>query len=291
MKTKLLFLAFLINAMALAQTYTFSTSTPIPDATNNTGNCGNATNAGSVETSVNVPLTGNIGDPTKITFNLNLTHPWLGDVVAELILPGQTSGCALIKRIGAGTDAACGSQGDFVAGNILSFNSAHTTAIPATGNPATGNYAPTGPNAPSTYPAAIPVCNLSTFLNGADANGDWTLKFYDNGVGDLGTINGWTLVFTPGALDSQEFIINNKIAVMGNPFENELVLNVTDSAARSVKLSLYAHDGKLVNETALPTVSTSENITIDTSRFTSGLYVLIAEVDGQKQTGIKVVKK
>lgn len=290
MKTTLLFFAFVCSALMQAQTYTFNTSTPIPDGAQiGTGTCGTGATPGSVTTTLDVPLAGTVADPTKITINLNLAHTWMGDVVAELVTPGGAN-CALIKRVGAGSDTACGSSGDFVTGNVLSFNSANTTTLPISGNPATGNYAPTGPTG-TTYPATIPLCDLTAFLNGVAVNGTWSMKFYDNGFQDLGTVNSWSLVFAPGALPTQEFIYNTSFSVLGNPFENELVLGVNDPTAKIAKLSLYAIDGKLVHVTTLTTIDVNENVRIDTSSLSQGVYVLVPEIDGRKQNAIKVVKR
>lgn len=291
MKRQLLLAALSLSGLVHAQTYSNNTVTTIPDGTYVTGGCGSNATPGTVSSLINVPISGNVSDPIKVTFTLDITHSWLGDIVAEIIKPGQTSGCALIKRVNADLDTNCGSLDNFVAGNILSFNSANTTTIPISGNPATGNYAPTGPQSTTNYPATVPLCDLATFINGTAVNGNWTLKMYDNGAGDVGQLNAWSIVFATGALGEQEFTFSNSISVLGNPFENELVLMVNDPSARSAKLSLYTIDGKLVSVRDIASVNNSENISVNTSSFSSGMYVLVPELDGRKMNSIKLIKK
>lgn len=286
MRKKLLLISLLVFGATHAQTYTNSNPEAITDATNATGNCGNATNAGSASSFINVPITATITNPADVTINLDLTHTWLGDIVAELVTPSGSS-CALIKRIGAGTDPACGNGSDLIAGNILSFNSANTLPVPTTNPVPGGSYLPTGGT--STYPATIPLCDLSTFLNGVEVNGDWVLNLQDNGVGDEGTLNSWELVFN--ILGQEEFIFTNSVSVLGNPFQNELVVKVNNPNAQSAFFSLYSMDGKLVDESTFLSLAAAENSVINTTKLSQGVYVLVAEVDGVKQKGIRVIRR
>lgn len=292
MKTKLLLFLFCFHGIMNAQTYSFATSTPIPDGVTLLTGCGNGTTPGSVATTVNVPLTATITDPTKVTINLNLTHVWLGDVVAQLSTPAGAN-CALIKRIEAGTDAACGDSSDFAAGNILSFNAANTTTINALTPGATasipaGSYAPTGGT--STFPSTIPLCNLTTFLNGVAVNGNWVMTFFDHGNGDTGTVNGWQLIFTTGFdLDTQDFIFTNRVSVLGNPFTETLALKLNGESGTTIHI--YSIDGREVFTKIYTTVDATQTINIETSNWQQGIYVLVPEVNGKRLNAIKIAKK
>jgi len=140
-----------------------------------------------------------------------LVHTWLGDVVAKLGTPGGTS-CALIKRLGATSDTSCGDSSDFATGNVLSFNAANTTTINfatpgSTQSIPAGSYAPTGGTV-SPFPTDIPLCNLTTFLNGVAVNGNWTMTLYDNGEEDTGSLNSWQIIFSTGFdLDTKDFLL------------------------------------------------------------------------------------
>lgn len=289
MKTKLLLAMFLYYGIANSQTYSYTTPTPIPDGIGTS--CGSGATAGSVTTTLNVPLTTTITDPTKVTINLDLTHTWLGDVVAQLGKPDGTS-CALIKRMGATTDTSCGDSSDFAAGNILSFNAANTTTINVATPGASqsipgGSYAPTGGT--STYPSTIPLCNLSTFLNGAAVNGNWSMTFYDNGQDDTGTANGWQLIFSAGFdLNAQDFLFTKKLSVLGNPFQETLAVKLNEPG--NFSLQIYSIEGREVFKKTYISNS-SESVNIDSSTWQQGLYFLVAEIDGKKLNTIKLAKK
>lgn len=287
MKTKLLLSALFVSALMQAQTYTNATSTPIPDGVG----CGATATRTEGASVINVPLTGTITNPANVTINLDLTHTWLGDVIVRLEVPGGSS-CALIKRMGAGTDAAVGDSSDFAAGNVLSFNSANTTLIDVTTPGAgvaipAGSYAPTAGTSATLSPTTLALCNLNTFLNGVALNGDWSLNVSDNCADDTGTLNTWSLVFT--GLGGEEFVFTNAISVLGNPFENELVVKINNLSTTSAIVNLYSMDGKLVNKTTL--TNFEESSSIDTSKLMQGVYLLVAEIDGVAQKGIRVIKK
>lgn len=284
MRKKLLLFSLFTFGFLHSQTYTNSNPEAISDATNVTGACGNATSAGTGSSAINVPITATLTDPTSLTINLDLSHTWMGDVVAEIAKPDGGS-CALIRRIGAATDVACGSGSDFAAGNVLSFNSANTTPVPTTNPVPAGSYAPTA--GVSTYPTSAVLCDLPTFLNGVAVNGDWTLTVQDNGEGDTGTINSWSLVFSN--LAGEDFIFTNSVSILGNPFENELVVKINNTSSTTATINLYSMDGKLVNLTSVN--SLNDNISIDTTSLSKGVYLLVAEIDGVTQKGMRVVKK
>ena len=287
MKTKLLLSALFVSALMQAQTYTNGTSITIPDGVG----CGPTAVVSEGTSTINVPLSGTITNPTNVTINLNLTHTWLGDVVVRLETPGGTS-CALIKRMGSASDASAGDSSDFSAANQLSFNSANTTLIDvvtpgaAVAIPA-GSYAPTGGSSATLTPTTLSLCNLSTFLNGIAINGDWKLNASDYCADDIGTIATWSLVFT--GLGGEEFVFSNAVSVLGNPFENELVVKVNNLSTTSAVVNLYSMDGKLVNQTIV--TNFAETTSIDTSTLTQGVYLLVAEVDGVTQKAIRVIKK
>lgn len=294
MKTKLPLVLLFLCSIANAQTYSFTTVTAIPDGTGAAGCASLATTIGSVPTIINVPITATITDPTKVTISLDLVHTWLGDVVAQLTTPGGTT-CALIKRMGSTTDSSCGDSSDFATGNVLSFNSANTTTINvatpgATTSIPTGMYAPTA--GASTFPTAIPLCNLATFLNGVAINGNWTMTLYDNGAEDTGSLNAWRLIFTTGFdLDTQDFLFTKRISVLGNPFNEALVLKLNEPGDSSTTLRIYSIDGREVFTKNYSHSEADQTINIETSSWQQGIYVLVPEVDGRKLNAIKLAKK
>ena len=183
--TKLVLPAILENNTALI----------IPDCTQN----GTIKNPGSASNTIEITGDGIISDPSKITLELDLTHPFSGDVVVELVPPSGEN-CGIIKRIGSTTDTSSGSPLDFVLGNKLKFNSLHTTfLLPQVSTSfVTGKYAPS--RGLSSIPFSVPMIEMNTFFMGKNIKGIWTIKIYDFNVLDIGKLNSWKLYFDAGAL-------------------------------------------------------------------------------------------
>ena len=238
MKTKLLFSIILAGSLT-AQTYRNNTVTPIPD-----------NNVAGTTSIIPVSLVQTISDPSKVSIKLALTHTWGGDVTAALVVPGgaSTGSIALIKRLGSTTAAGVGTGADFAAANVLSFNSAaagpiNTTGLTGASVIPAGVYLPSG--SAISNPTDYSPANLSTLLNGAAVNGDWTLKLFDGAVDDTGSLNNWQVVFDAGTfLGIDTAIINNPgLSVMGNPFKETLNLKI-NTAAKDLKFDIHSMDGR-----------------------------------------------
>jgi subtilisin-like proprotein convertase family protein len=191
--------AIVDNRLVLPATLENNILFDIPDAINTTGYCGNRTTPGIVESKIVIDKDGEIGTASKISIELNLSHPNAGDLMAELIAPSGES-CALIKRIGANSDTDCGTNKDFVLGNKLLFNSAVPINVFLAGSttfPA-GNYAPL--IGTSTFPTNVPAISLNDFFTGKKIKGTWKIKMYDFGVDDVGKLIAWKIKFEAGAL-------------------------------------------------------------------------------------------
>ena len=183
------------NRLVLPATLENNTPLPIPDARNVTGNCGSTTTLGYAENSIEITKDGIIGDPSKVSIEVDISHAFSGEVILELFTPSGNS-VGLIKRINSTSDTDCGSTVSFTAGNKLTFNSASTT--PLASPYATGNYAPTAGS--SAFPTAVSMTPLAAFLTGKNIKGIWKMKMYDSGYGDTGKLNSWKLKFDTGAL-------------------------------------------------------------------------------------------
>lgn len=103
---------------------------------------------------------------TQIDVLFNATHTWSGDI--DLYLTGANG-----TQIELTTDNG-GSGDNYV--NTL-FSSAATNSITTGTAPFTGTFLPEG--------------DLSSLFS--TGNGNWTLQVSDDGTGDLGTLNDWTL--------------------------------------------------------------------------------------------------
>jgi subtilisin-like proprotein convertase family protein len=143
---------------------------------------GSSTGASST---ITVPTSSNflITDIT-VTLN-NLTHTWIGDLIANLTYVPTNTTVSLFNRIGGG------SSSDF--GGDYSFNDAFTGniwTVAASGGGSfvipSGNYFPTGAGSSTLVP-------MLTSLGGSQTAGDWQLTISDNAVGDTGALGSWTL--------------------------------------------------------------------------------------------------
>ena len=285
MKTKLLFSIILAGNLT-AQTYSNNTVTPIPD-----------NNVAGTTSIIPMSLVQTISDPSKVSIKLALTHTWGGDVTAALVVPGgaSTGSIALIKRLGSTTAAGVGTGADFAAANVLSFNSAASGPINTTG--LTGaSVIPAGVYLPSgsaiSNPTDYSPANLSTLLNGAAVNGDWTLKLFDGAVDDTGSLNNWQVVFDAGTfLGIDTAIINNPgLSVMGNPFKETLNLKI-NTAAKDLKFDIHSMDGRKVYSYNKATIGMNGEIKIPTDSWASGVYILSPNLNGEKLMNIKLIKK
>ena len=121
-----------------------------------------------VTSTLNYPDSFTIGD---VNITVDYSHTWIGDVSLTLVSPLGTR-VTLIDVL------TCTDQTNF----NFNFDDEATNVIDC----ATGNT-----NYPSleTYK---PVSPLSAF-NGEAANGVWTLEISDEGPGDVGVLNEWTL--------------------------------------------------------------------------------------------------
>lgn len=133
---------------------------------------------------INVPTGGNIAD---LNVRLQVTHTWVGDLCATLTHPNGTTSVTLLSRPGlaAACDATgcCGCSGNNY--NITLDDGGSGGTIEALCG---------APNVPVSPPSYTPDEALSAF-NGLDMAGNWTLHLNDNGSGDTGTLDAWTLQF------------------------------------------------------------------------------------------------
>jgi subtilisin-like proprotein convertase family protein len=132
-------------------------------------------------TTLIVPITvAGGGTVTDITVDLDITHPWIGDLVVTLT-DGTTS-VDLMSRVALGTyPFGCG--GDDVA---ATFSDAATTTPADLCSPTT---------VPNITGLVRPAGSLSAFA-GTAADSPWELQITDEGVFDAGTINSVCLTLT-----------------------------------------------------------------------------------------------
>ncbi|MEO7672627.1 MAG: VCBS repeat-containing protein [Pyrinomonadaceae bacterium] len=136
----------------------------------------------------------------KVTLN-GFSHTWPDDVAIVLVGP---TGAALLLQSGAGDDPN-------MVNVTYTISDTGATLLPnATAWPA-GTYKPTTyftgddfppPGPGTTYsnpgPAGAGTATFSSTFGGTNANGDWKLYVIDEGLDDVGSINGgWSLEIVP----------------------------------------------------------------------------------------------
>ncbi|MDX2130765.1 MAG: proprotein convertase P-domain-containing protein [Planctomycetota bacterium] len=161
---------------AMGQQYTSSPGLAIPDEP-----------GPSVQDTITVT-----GGPTSISnmaVIINITHTWDADLDIVLVRNGQT--LHLTSDNGGSGDNYTNTR----------FIDSAATSITAGLAPFTGDFRPEGGDPGWAGTIVIPgvfLANLAGF-NGQDSNGAWDLVIDDDIGADVGTLNSWTLDFSPGA--------------------------------------------------------------------------------------------
>jgi subtilisin-like proprotein convertase family protein len=177
-----------------------------------TPTCGNA---GGAPRDTTFTVTGLTGTVASVTVNFNARHTWINDMDVSLRAPGGSPNLLLFGRTGSTSTNDCG--GTF-GGNDLASTNTYTFADSASANwwttAASATIIPTsssrtvvsgGPGV--TNPPATTSLN-TTFggMTAAAANGTWTLRFTDRGVGDTGAVTAANLTINMATAPSQHVV-------------------------------------------------------------------------------------
>jgi subtilisin-like proprotein convertase family protein len=194
--TFLLFIAFTISCSKDdAQVTVPITLSPAVSFENNTDIIIPDSSAGiAAESSINFPTVGLITDKNKIFLEMNISHPYCGDLVFILIAPDGTKSEFIQRASGGGRNA-------FESTNKLRFNSLFTKKIGDAGTIESrivlaGNYKES-----SDVSIGLPELEpIFSNLVGKSVYGTWKLNVKDFSNGDVGKIESWKLIFEEGAL-------------------------------------------------------------------------------------------
>jgi subtilisin-like proprotein convertase family protein len=161
---------------------------------------------------VTFAVSGMTAPLTNVSLNFTATHTWIGDLEVVLAPPGVVPGGAgsfvVFSRVGAATATSFGDSSNV--GGLYTFENAATQNIWAVATAAAcGTDCIVTPQpyrtvvaGPTTNPAAVTDLNAAfAALTTAQANGTWTLRFRDGGVGDTGSVTAATLVLTGAPTD------------------------------------------------------------------------------------------
>ena len=182
---------------------------------------------------------------SDINVSVDILHPYIGDVVLELVSPSGTS-VALIS-------SQCGANPDMVA----TFDDDGSPTI---------SCAATSPSISGTLKPAQP---LSAF-NGESSAGTWTLNITDTGIGDDGAVNSWSIEYCgvqQDVLSTQSFA-DTDVILYPNPSKNTIAINFTN--LQSIDVELF----DLLGRSVLFRNDYSSNSLIDVSTLSAGTYMV-----------------
>ncbi|GGW57614.1 putative secreted protein (Por secretion system target) [Winogradskyella epiphytica] len=225
----------------------------IPDGT------GPNTQGAVVSHTINVPSSGTI---TDLRVSLDITHPYIGDLVVQLMHPNGVDYVVLWGR------------------NCTTARYGNIDVVFKDNEPEIACASPTT----GTYEAYEP---LSTF-NGLDMAGDWMILMADFYNGDFGTFNDWSMTFCTETMSVQEDEITN-LSIYPNPNNGEFNINFTPQSGEAITIDVFDMRGRSIYNQVYSSVSRFEE-TIQLQNAQSGIYMLRISDGSQKVTKKIVVE-
>ncbi len=208
---------------------------------------------GSAETTVVSILNNSVNKTVLgVTPSINITHTYLAELGISLISPSGTE-TALVSGVG--------DDGDNFTNTI--FDDYASTSIDDTANkpPYSGIFKP---------------LEKLWFLNGEPSFGEWKLKIVDNGGGDGGVLNGWSISFKYSN-DKDNNIIPLKFALLNNypnPFNPLTRIAFSVPYRARIKIVIYDVLGreviKLLDEFRNPALEDYIDFNANDSRVNGG---------------------
>jgi len=201
------------------------------------------------------------GSVESVNLQVNVSHSVLQELEIELESPDGT----VVKLMGFDICSTDGINAIFDDGGIpLPFNGCDDQVV--------GVFKP--------------VESLSAF-NGVNLNGNWTLRATDFLIGNIGTINNWSLevcrATTVGTADFNE----NSFTLFPNPTTGTLKISLT-SIGENQDLEIYDLNGRLVKTYGLDAQTNAQNI--DVNALNQGIYLVKVIQDGKSFVEKLIVK-
>ena len=157
--------------------------------------------------------------------NFNARHTWVNDLDVSLRAPTGTPNLLLFGRTGSTSTNDCGTgftpafgSHDLVSTNTYTFADSATanwwtTAASAVLIPTSTNRTVVSGGPGVTNPPATTSLN-TTFggMTAAAANGTWTLRFTDRGIGDTGAVTAANLTINTGVVQRPSSTLSTLMA-------------------------------------------------------------------------------
>lgn len=206
-----------------------------------------------------------IGDDVSISdinVSVDILHPYIGDVVLELLSPSGTS-VALIS-------SQCGANPDMVA----TFDDDGSATI---------SCAATSPSISGTLKPAQP---LSGF-NGESSAGTWTLNITDTGIGDDGAVNSWSIEYCGVQEETLSTPTFDDASVVMFPNPTKESISIKFSNFDTINVDFHDLLGRRVFEIS----DYRSNSLIDVSKLSAGTYMVKMSTENNKNIVKKLIIK
>ncbi len=152
---------------------------------------------------------------TDLDVDLDISHTWVGDIIVTLTAPDGTTSATIVDRPGAPATGTFGCSGNDI---LATLDDEAATAVEDE----------CGGGVPTIAGSFIPNEALSVF-DGISTLGTWTLNVSDNGGGDTGTLNAWSLNYTYDAVASPPFDVILDVNGMATVNVADLLVSATDN--------------------------------------------------------------
>ena len=199
---------------------------------------------------------------TDINVSVNITHPYIGDVVLNLVSPSGTTVTLIASKCDANPDM----EATFDDLGLATFTcSAESPSISGTLQPE----------------------QLLSAFNGESSIGNWTLNITDIGIGDDGVLTSWGIEYcgVDEAVLSTASLENEQITMYPNPATDIISLRFDDLS--KLKVTIYDVIGREI----LSKLLEKSNKNIDISSLGSGTYIVqITNENNEKITKKLIIK-
>jgi subtilisin-like proprotein convertase family protein len=192
---------------------------------------------------------------SDLNVTVNITHPYIGDVVVDLVSPAGTAVSLIASK--------CGTNDDMEA----TFDDlGEATVICSSDIPSiSGTLKPSQP--------------LSAF-NGEPSAGNWTLNITDTGIGDDGFLTSWSIDYcgiTEGVVLSTQTFNDFNVVMYPNPATD--VISIKFNNIPQLEVTLF----DLLGRKVLSKMLRKDNKGIDVSNLASGTYIVQMKNDNNEK--------
>ena len=199
---------------------------------------------------------------TDMNVSVNITHPYIGDVVLNLVSPSGTTVTLIVSKCDSNPDM----EATFDDLGLATFTcSAESPSISGTLQPE----------------------QLLSAFNGESSIGNWTLNITDIGIGDDGVLTSWGIEYcgVDEAVLSTASLENEQITMYPNPATDIISLRFDDIS--KLKVTIYDVIGREI----LSKLLEKSNKNIDISSLGSGTYIVqITNENNEKITKKLIIK-